>query len=80
MTDLINNPTFTLFLGAIIGFLFSFLIALYQNRCAEKAALSQRLHERQMFQDQVKHDKNMQLRDQNIKNGGVASMREIGGG
>jgi hypothetical protein len=67
-------------IGSAIGVVSAFLIAIYQSRCAAKENEKQRAHDFRLNAAKEKHDKDMQRREQNIKNTGIASMREIGGG
>jgi len=68
------------FIGAAIGILGAFGIAFLQNHWARKAAKKQMDHTAHLQRKQHKHDKDLQYRERNIQNTGIASLREVGGG
>lgn len=84
MNELILSPFFSNLIsglvGAVLGIFGAFGIAFLQNRWSRQESERQRVHEADMFDKQVRHDKDMQRREQNIKKTGHASLREIGGG
>jgi hypothetical protein len=67
-------------IGGLIALLGAFLIAYMQHRWTAKENAKKRALDMQIHQDQKRHDKDMQRRENNIRKTGIASMREIGGG
>ncbi|MFC5049085.1 hypothetical protein ACFPK9_16015 [Rubritalea spongiae] len=79
MTIDINN-LLSGFIGAVIALLGAFGVAWYQQYKTAKENEKQRKHEMNLFAAQKAHDKDMQRRENNIRNTGMASRREVGGG
>ncbi len=70
----------SLYVGAAIGFASSFAMAAIQFIWTRSENEKRRKHEIHLQKMKEEHERNMQVRTENIKKTGIPSMREIGGG
>ena len=66
--------------GGCIGALASFGTTYLQHRLQRVENAKQREHELLLQKEKEHHDRDMQRRTENIKNTGIASLHELGGG